>query len=303
VSKLPTLFLAFASLAAGYSGAQSLPTPPTQYPSGQLGDLVKLGEDIVMNTDKNPLTKDLVGNKLTCASCHIDGGKQPTIGTFIGSATVYPAYSSREDAVLTLQDRNDNCFMRSMNGTRPLVDGKASIAMAAYVSWLSEGIPMRMDPVKPVTPFFSEKWPDKAVRPLVKKSSHADYVQGEALYKDQCAACHGDDGLGSDAAPPLWGEGSYNSGAGMAVPGQLATWVEQNMPPGNAGLKPSQAVDVSLYIDAQPRPAFDLKAHLLPASEMGVYNAKVLDEKDSVRSVYKSIGLDVDAIRGDKAIP
>ncbi len=128
--------------------ASEIPDAPTKYPDGELGRMVKLGEDIILNTNTHPLTKDYVGNKLTCTNCHFNGGKDKTLGTFIGTAAAFPAYSKREKTVQTLQDRINNCFMRSMNGTRPIVDTEASIAMATYITWLSSGIPIEMNPKK-----------------------------------------------------------------------------------------------------------------------------------------------------------
>lgn len=289
----------FAEIAVA---ADPIPAPPTQYPPGELGEMVKLGEDIIMHTNTHPLTKDLVGNKLTCASCHIDGGKATTIGTFIGTATAFPAYSAREKTVQTLQDRINNCFMRSMNGKRPIVDTKASIAMATYVTWLSEGQPIKMNPAKPVTPFFTATWPDKALVPLIKAATHDNYLNGQKIYTERCAACHGADGQGNEAFPPVWGEHSYNTGAGMSKLDKMASWVEQNMPKGDANLTKQEAVDVTIYVDAQPRPSFDLQKHLQPKSEMGYYNSAVLEETSNVRKNFKAMGLDVDTIRGDHAI-
>jgi thiosulfate dehydrogenase len=297
------LMLTLIAGFAEYAVADPLPAPPTQYPGGELGEMVKLGEDIILHTNTHPLTKDLVGNKLTCSSCHIDGGKTNTIGTFIGTATVFPAYSAREKTVQTLQDRISNCFMRSMNGKRPIIDSKASVAMAAYVTWLSEGLPMKMNPVKPVTPFFAGTWPDKAVGPLIKAATHENYLHGQKVYAERCAACHGEDGQGNDAFPPLWGKDSYNTGAGMSKLDKMSGWVVQNMPKGDANLTKQEAVDVTLYVDAQPHPDFDLKAHLPPESEIGYYNSMVLEETGSVRKNFKAFGLDVDAIRGDHLIP
>ena len=95
---------ALGALAANPSES---PASPPAYPPGQLGEMVKLGEDIIMHTNTHPLSRGLVGNKLTCASCHINGGKTNAIGTsFIGTAAVFPAFSAREGAVLSLQDRN-----------------------------------------------------------------------------------------------------------------------------------------------------------------------------------------------------
>lgn len=38
----------------------SIPNPPTNYPPGELGWMVKLDEDIIMHPDTHPLTKALV---------------------------------------------------------------------------------------------------------------------------------------------------------------------------------------------------------------------------------------------------
>lgn len=294
------LTVAGQALAAG--GAQ-VPNPPTQYPEGELGRMVKLGEDIIMHTNTQPLTKDLVGNKLQCTSCHLEGGRSKTIGTFIGTATAFPAYSEREKTVQTLQDRINNCFMRSMNGKRPIIDTEASIAMATYITWLSEGQPMKMNAKKPVTPYFTATWPDKDVVPLIKQATHESYVSGQKVYQQKCLACHAENGQGVGNFPPLWGQDSYNTGAGMSKLNKMASWVESNMPLGNANLTKQEAVDVTLYVDAQPRPNFNLQDHLLPRSEMGYYNSKVLEEKHTVRSNFKMFGLDVDTIRGDHLIP
>ena len=289
---------------------------PKTYPAGEVGKMVKLGEDILMHTDTHPLTKDLVGDKIQCKSCHLVGsdGKPGTghgIGTFIGTATAFPAYSKREKSVQTLQDRINNCFMRSMNGKRPIVDTKASVAMAAYVTWLSEGMPMKMNTKMPCSPLNSERWMHgaKHFAKIQKRATHANYVNGKKLYEAKCAMCHGAEGAGMGAFPPLWGKNTkgewlaYNTGAGMSKLNKGAAWVQSNMPLGQGGtLKDKEAADIMLYVDAQPRADFDLSKGLLPASQMGYYNSKVLKEKHSVRSNFKQFALNVDTIRGDHKI-
>ncbi len=86
-----------------------------------------------------------MGNCLTCSSCHLQAGTHPRAATFIGVATAYPAYSPREHAVLTLEDRVRNCFMRSLNGTRPPLGSRPAVAITAYITWLSGGQPIRMN--------------------------------------------------------------------------------------------------------------------------------------------------------------
>lgn len=283
-----------------------IPDAPKNYPPGELGKMVKLGEAIIMNTNTHPLTKDLVGNDLKCTNCHLQGGKTKSLATFIGTATSFPAYSKREKTVQTLQNRINNCFMRSMNGKRPIIDTEASIAMATYITWLSSDLPIMMNPKKPVNPFYTKAWWGKDwVLPMVKKLTHENYLSGKKLYTEKCVICHQADGQGIKLSnfPPIWGDRSYNTGAGLSKLNKLPTWLMYNMPLGNANLTRQQAVDLAAYINAQPRSSFDLNNHLFPAEKMGHYNSKVLSETHSVRSNFTRWGLDVDKIRGDKLIP
>jgi len=283
-----------ALLIAGHVHAAEIPDPPKTYPPGELGKLVKLGEEIFLNTNTHPLTKDLVGNILTCDDCHLDGGKTKSLGTLIGTAASFPAYSPREKTVQTLQDRNDNCFMRSMNGIRPAIDSQASLALMAYVSWLSEGIPLKMNDKKPINMFYTKIWPgNKWVVPLIKRSTHENYLAGKKIWEQRCAECH-EEGR--------WGDQSYNAGAGMSKLNKAPIWLLFNMPLEGEKLTRREAVDVTLYMNAQPRPDFDLQKHLPPAGT-GIYNTAVTKEKHSVRSNFKQFGLDIDELRGDKVIP
>ena len=299
---------AAADVYALVNGQPRIPDPPTDYPKGELGALVKLGEDLVNHTHTHPLTRGLVGNDLDCTSCHLDGGKAKTLGTFIGSAAAFPAYSPREQTVQTLQDRVANCFMRSMNGTRPPVDSQASLAITAYITWLSSGLPIAMNAEKPINPFYATLWVNQKLVPLAKTATHVVYLDGQKLYAQKCAACHGEDGQGKTQGdqmvyPPLWGERAFNAGAGLAQPVKMATWLQYNMPPQGAPLTDQEAVAIAVYVDAQPHPDFDLRAHLPAKAEMGVYNSKVLDETHSVVQNFAALGLDVRVIRTGEGSP
>jgi len=310
--------VALVSLVGSVLLAGATPTAaPKTYPAGELGRMVKLGEAIMNETDTHPLTKDMVGNTLKCKSCHLKGsdGKPGTglgIGTFIGTATSFPAYSKREKTIQTLQNRSNNCFMRSMNGKRPIIDSEASMAMAAYISWLSTGMPINLNAKMPTSPLNTKRWATKSKMfgKMQKKATHANYLNGQKLYSQKCASCHGADGAGMGSTfPALWGKAkdgswlSYNTGAGMSKLNKGASWVQSNMPLGQENsLSDQEAADIVLYFDAQPRADFDLDKGLYPRSEMGYYNSKVLKEKHSVRSNFKAFGLNVDEIRGDHKI-
>jgi thiosulfate dehydrogenase len=83
-------------------------------------------------------------------------------------------------------------------------------------------------------------------------------------------SCHGPEGKGlADRAtngylyPPLWGEHSYNNGAGLFRLSRFAGYVYDNMPyrsfyDNKPQLSYEQAWDVAAFVNSQPRPVADL---------------------------------------------
>ncbi len=138
------------------------------------------------------------------------------------------------------------------------------------------------------------------MKPLVQKATHKNYLNGKELYNKKCSSCHGLEGEGVGNFPPVWGSISYNTGAGLSKLDKMATWLKFNMPLGNTNLTDQEAVDISIYVNAQERDAFDLKEHLLPKEKMGYYNSKVLEERHSVESNFKAFKLDLKTIKGEK---
>jgi thiosulfate dehydrogenase len=188
----------------------------------------------------------------------------------LGVATAYPAWSPRERRVITLEDRVLNCFMRSMNGVRPPNGSQVSVAVTAYITWLSSGRAIQMNPEKPLGPHF--------VRLLKIDPSKADLKRGEKQFASACASCHGNEGKGTSEGPPVWGPGSYNDGAGLAENDKLAAWLKVAMPLGDAHLTEQEALDVAAHINSRPRPHFTLKDHLPKPERLGEYNAEANSE-------------------------
>lgn len=264
---LAAALLAVLAIRVLTVAADSLPPSDRErpYPPGPLGDVVRLGEDIVKRTGEHPLSQPYVGNRLTCQSCHLHAGRDPQAATFLRTATAYPAWAPREKRVITLEDRVLNCFMRSMNGVRPPNGSEVSIAVTTYITWLSEGESQAMNPRQPVGPL--------AFPGLKVPVDQADTTRGKAVYQQHCATCHGDDGQGLDEHPPVWGTGSYNRGAGLAQNAKLASWLKVAMPLGDPNLSEQDALDVAAYLNAQPRPKFVLSEHLPPTERLGEYNS------------------------------
>lgn len=182
--------------------------------------------------------------RLSCASCHAEGGLQPFASPMVGVPATFPQYNERAGRVISLDDRIEECFVRSENGTPIAADSDEMRQIKAYIGWVStEQAGVRR--------FVG--------RGLVKLPELTpDPARGEAIYAAQCAGCHGDHGQGKwPLAPPLWGAESFNDGAGMHGVRKMAAFVQHNMPQNRMGLLSSQeAYDVAGFIHQQPRPAF-----------------------------------------------
>ncbi|VTS05057.1 c-type cytochrome [Tuwongella immobilis] len=241
------------------------PIPSPKLPEGPLGEAIRMGELLVEQTATHEWTKPYVGNALHCTSCHLDNGRDPKAGSFLGVAAAYPAYSPREKRVITLEDRVLNCFMRSCNGTRPPLGGRVSVAITAYLTWLSQSQPIAMNAKAPLGP--------NAVPKLTTPIDNLNLQAGKAGYAKHCARCHRADGAGDSENPPVWGARSYNDGAGLARVEKLAPWLKVAMPLGEPMLTDREAIDIAAYIHSQPRPKFRLSEHLPPADRLGEYNA------------------------------
>src|SRR5712691_3126094 len=77
----------------------------------------------------------------------------------------------------------------------------------------------------------------------------ADTASGARVYAAVCNKCHGPAGEGTTVAPPLWGSGAYNIGAGMSRVRTAAEFVRENMPFDQPGtLSDQQALDVAAYM-------------------------------------------------------
>jgi thiosulfate dehydrogenase len=161
----------------------------------------------------------------------------------VGVAAVYPKYRSRQNYSVDLVTRTNDCFTRSQNGKALPPDSKEMVSILTYYKWISTGVPI----------YDSVPWLGAGKVEGVKTP---DKNNGQQVYASRCGVCHGADGMGTNIAPPLWGDGSYNDGAGMSKPETLTSFAFYNMPRGNPTLSPEEAADVALYVDSQPRPHY-----------------------------------------------
>lgn len=268
-------------LAARRAEIAAMPSPPTALPSStgarqELAYMIQLGETLLRETNTHPLTAPYMpASGLTCSSCHLDAGKKKAIAsTFIGAAAAFPAFNDRDGGVITLQDRVNSCFMRSMNGVRLPENSEALLAIVSYIGWLSQGFPIELNPDRAVSS-LNRSFPNPSIKAM-SLAGKAVPSSGAAIYAGRCGACHGADGDGVGSAPPVWGARAYNKGAGMANNVQAGSWIQFNMPPGEElTLTDQEALDVAAFVNAQPHPAF-VEAEHLPGGGAGYGGAEIV---------------------------
>ena len=94
----------------------------------------------------------------------------------------------------------------------------------------------------------------------------ADMENARKKAGEVCQACHGMDGQGTPAGPPLWGPKSFNIGASMARLRTAASFIKYNMPHDRPGtLTHQQAFDLAAYMNSQARPDLPGKEKDWPA--------------------------------------
>jgi thiosulfate dehydrogenase len=192
-----------------------------------------------------------VGSSLRCFSCHLDDGRRESALPLIGSYAHYPQYRTRSARVELIEDRVNDCFVRSLNGRAIAAGGNDMRDIVAYLAWVSRGSTI------------GDSAHSHDLQSLM--NLEADTTRGAHVFTESCVRCHGASGQGTVVAPPLWGPESFNIGAGMARYRTAALFIARNMPFDRPGsLTPQQALDVARYVDSRPRPDFAGKEHDWP---------------------------------------
>ncbi|HEX9826223.1 MAG TPA: c-type cytochrome [Flavobacteriaceae bacterium] len=222
-------------------------------------ETIKQGYELFVNTSKylgpNNGNPEMVyaGNNLSCNNCHLLAGTKPYSMPMIGIIQRFPQYGGRENKIGTIEDRINGCFERSMNG-RILPENSTEMkAMVSYLKFLSRYAPK--DGNIKGKGYVEFEIPNRAV----------DLEHGKKVFETICIVCHGPNGQGQKYPdglvyqyPPLWGDDSFNNGAGMNRVITAAQFIKGNMPFGttyeNVVLTDEEAYDVAGYINAMQRP-------------------------------------------------
>lgn len=153
--------------------------------------------------------------------------------------------------------RVNDCLRRSLNGKALELESREMKALVAYIRWVGSDIPVGQVP----------KGAGIVDLPFLERA--ADPARGESVYELKCSRCHGGHGEGKQKPtgkewlyPPLWGEKSFNSGAGILRLSRMAGFIHRNMPNDiriqAKRLSEAEAWDVAAFICSQPRPVMDI---------------------------------------------
>lgn len=228
-------------------------------PPGEKGDLIRYGKDLIAHTSKYLGPKGSVAqisNGLNCQNCHLEAGTVMWGNNYSSVYATYPKLRARSGLVEDIPKRVNDCFERSLNGEGLDTSSIEMKAMVEYITWIGHNQPK------------GEKTYGSGIFKLAFLDRAANPQKGQLVYQEKCQSCHMANGEGIMNAdgneyqyPPLWGEHSYNSGAGLFRMSNLAGYAKSNMPFGASFAYPilsdEEAWDVAAYINSQPRPSFN----------------------------------------------
>lgn len=228
---------------------------------GEEREAVIYGNEIVANTARFFGPEGQIAhltNGMNCQNCHLDAGKREWGNNYSAVFSTYPKFRDRSGSIESIPKRVNDCFERSLNGKGLDTNSKEMQAIVAYIRWLGKEVPKGKKPAG--SGIVNLPFMDRAASP----------EKGALVYTAKCQSCHGADGQGQIdpttygyAYPPLWGDHSYNTGAGMFRLSRLAGYVRDNMPfnqssHGAPALTNEEAWDVAAFVNSQPRPVKDI---------------------------------------------
>jgi thiosulfate dehydrogenase len=253
------------------------PLSDTTYKDSDTREQILFGFKVFTNPSYE--TAFISGNSLSCNNCHLNAGQREKALPLVGISEAYPEFNRRAGRLITIEDRIIECFKRSMDASRPekalhdtavndnsmdrMRQSKEVRAIVAYLGWLSNGIQKGRK--------ISWRGQNSVPQEKYIPPDRMDTARGHLLYTEKCVSCHREDGegvfIGDKKTGPLWGEESWNDGAGAARVYTLAGILRYTMPyldPGS--LTDEEAQNIAAYINSKPRPVYPFKAQDYPGT-------------------------------------
>lgn len=233
------------------------------------------GEQAQSKQERWNASRFVRGTHTSCDHCHQGvGDKQgadgrPQVGSLsLGASWVMAdMYDRFTGLLLPFELRQMQCYINSSNGFKPNIADDLIRDVTAYSRFLSAALDLRI----------GQRYPEQGIDEVTVSQTLKrgdDYVRGEHLYRQKCAHCHGDQGLGLQQDgrtlyPAVAGPNAFNlqsrnnfSFVSTILPGFIC----RNMPLGEEGtLEPQQCRDIAFYVSNLPRPAGDKQGPLRAA--------------------------------------
>jgi thiosulfate dehydrogenase len=225
------------------------------------GQQIKYGKELIVHTAKYLGPKGTVmqiSNGMNCQNCHLEGGTKAWGNNYGAVFSTYPKYRARSGAIENVYKRVNDCIERSLNGTSIDTSSEEMQAIKSYIEWIGKDVKKGEKPKG--SGIYDIAFLDRAALP----------AKGKFLFAQKCQSCHQANGQGllnesktEYIYPPLWGNNSYNIGAGLFRISRLAGYIKYNMPQGanfeNPQLTDEEAWDIAAFVNSQSRPAKNLK--------------------------------------------
>jgi thiosulfate dehydrogenase len=217
---------------------------------------VEYGKELIAHTAKflgpnGTIAK--LSNGMNCQNCHLDAGTAIFGNNYGSVASTYPKFRARSGSVEDIYKRINDCFERSLNGKSLDTNSNEMQAIKAYIEFIGSNVNK------------GEKAEGSGLKEMKYLGRAANPENGKLVYVTKCQSCHQKNGEGTLTVdkteytyPPLWGNQSYNDGAGLYRISNFAKYVKSNMPLGatheNPQLSDEEAWDVAAFVNAQIRP-------------------------------------------------
>ncbi len=217
---------------------------------------VEYGKDLIAHTAKylGPNGSVLkISNGMNCQNCHLQAGTAVFGNNYGSVASLYPKFRARSGGIENVYKRVNDCIERSLNGTAIDTNGKEMQAIAAYINFLGTNVEK------------GKKAEGSGLKDLAFLDRAADPSNGQKIYVAKCQLCHQGNGegvLNGDKTeftyPALWGNSSFNDGAGLFRLSNFAKYIKYNMPQfvtfQNPQLTDEEAWDIAAFVISQKRP-------------------------------------------------
>ncbi len=206
-------------------------------PSDAMGAAIRRGRAIAIATRDS---MHLEAGALRCASCHLDAGTKRGALPWVGTYARYPRVDTH-GGVMTVHERVNICLRRNLRAPALAPDHPQMEALVSYIAFLSRGVPLGS---------HVEGQGDDT---LTVKAGNS--TEGAAVWRTECASCHGANGQGSTKGGPVWGRRSFTSASELASWSTFAGFLRGHMSTGGrrSAMSDQKVANVTSFILRQGR--------------------------------------------------